>query len=118
MALHAEADGDHGLSEGDQHDEPVALDEVPGADAEPSDCRHRRTRPVQHERGHPQRPAGGTVHEPGGEQHRRGHGVVRAQAEHRPHRALLAGPEEEAGVHERDDEVADPEGHAGHGGAS
>ena len=50
--------------------------------------------------------------EPGGEQHRRSHRVVRAQAEHRPHRALFARTQEETGVHEGHNEVPDPEGHA------
>ena len=70
VSLHADPDGDDGLPQRDQHDEPVALDEMLGADAKPSDRGHDRRRPMQDERGRPERPLRATAREAGDQDER------------------------------------------------
>ena len=66
-----ETDRDQGLTDGDDHDQPVALDEMRRRQPPPAHAAEERPEKSDGEGGNPEHRLGRVVHEPGGEDERR-----------------------------------------------
>src|SRR5439155_21387065 len=91
-------------------DQTMTLNEMADADAEARRVAEVRRGPVEHEADDEQRPAKAAVVETRGKQKDRGNHIRGTENRQRLDGGLLRGPHEDAGVHERDDHVAHPEG--------
>ncbi len=102
---HTDADGDDGLPEGDDDDEPVALDEVARLYVKALDAANPRDAVIQRDCGEPKHALKRLAHEPGDDEEKRRTEKARREAEYRVPRFRRRGESVEDDVQPTNDEV-------------